>query len=293
MKPKARVSVIIPAWNAAAFIAETLAALQTQTLTDWEAVVVDDGSTDSTADVVAGFAAQDGRIRLLRQANSGPGAARNHGMSETTAPFLLFLDSDDLPLPHALASFVAVLEARPETVGVYGLYETFGVGIKPEAPPHSDRGDFLTRMLEFVPMGLHISNFMVRRSAVEAIGGWDGSFPVCEDWYLWVRLANDAPSGIVALPELTMRIRRHGGQLSRHVARMETDMRLAQAKARRAGAFRGWLHYRWCRSLFALILAASYIKDQGRWGAGLRCAMEAVWWHPAPVALRAWKLAVR
>lgn len=293
MKATARVSVIIPAFNAAAFIAETLAALQAQTLTDWEAVVVDDGSTDGTAEVVAAVAARDGRVRLLRQANSGPGAARNHGLRETTAPFVLFLDSDDLPLPHALASFVSVLEARPETVGVYGQYETFGAGIRPEAPPHSDRDDFLTRMLEFVPMGLHISNFMVRRSAVEAIGGWHGAFPVCEDWYLWVRLARDAPSGVVALPELTMRIRRHGGQLSRHVARMEADMRLAQGTARRLGAYRSWLYYRWCRSLFALILAASYIKDQGRWGAGLRCALEALWWHPVPVALRVWWLAVR
>ena len=74
------VSVITPAWNAAEFIRETIDSVQAQTSTDWELVLVDDGSTDDTIAIAESYAAVDRRVRLVRQANSGPSAARNHGM---------------------------------------------------------------------------------------------------------------------------------------------------------------------------------------------------------------------
>ncbi len=281
-----RVSVVIPAYQAEAFLGETLAALQAQTLADWEAWVVDDGSTDGTAALTQALARTDGRIHLLQQPNQGPAAARNLGLNRCQAPYVLFLDSDDLLLPHALASLTAILDADPQAMAVYGRYQIFGTGIEPQAPAFNTTGTFLHRMLACVPQGLHISAFLVRRPAVEAIGGWDAGLVVCEDWDLWVRLVQCYPDGIRAVAKPVVRIRRHAGQLSRQVALMEYNMRKAQQKAYRNGAYHSRSYYRRCRSIFALVLAASYIRDAGRWGAGLRCALEALVWHPVPVLKR-------
>ena len=103
------VSVVIPAYNAGATIAETLASALGQTYRDLEIIAVDDGSTDDTAAVVAGAAANDPRIRLLRQANSGVAAARNYGIAEARANLIAILDADDLWHPTKVAKQVAAI----------------------------------------------------------------------------------------------------------------------------------------------------------------------------------------
>src|SRR6266508_5717575 len=95
-----RVSVIIPAHNAAATIAETLDSLCAQTYTDWEAIVVDDGSSDATASVVESYAARDARIQLIRQPQAGVSEARNAGVRLARFDWLLFHDFDDWILPE-------------------------------------------------------------------------------------------------------------------------------------------------------------------------------------------------
>jgi glycosyltransferase involved in cell wall biosynthesis len=97
------VSVITPAFNAAPWIGEAIASVQAQSHPRWELLIVDDGSTDSTAEIVAEYAAADGRIHLFRQANSGlPAIARNRALAEATGDWIAFLDSDDLWLPEKL-----------------------------------------------------------------------------------------------------------------------------------------------------------------------------------------------
>lgn len=90
-----KVSVVIPAHNAAATIAETLQSLQSQSFTGWEAIVVDDGSRDTTSEIVSRFAQEDSRIRIVSQPNQGVSAARNTGIEHAGADWLLFLDADD------------------------------------------------------------------------------------------------------------------------------------------------------------------------------------------------------
>ncbi len=110
----AAVSVVIPAWNAAATIAETLASLQAQHFRNWEAVVIDDGSTDDTSLVAAGFAASDARISIVRQASSGAALARNRGLELIKHPWVLFLDADDWILPEHLERLATLLDSSPE-----------------------------------------------------------------------------------------------------------------------------------------------------------------------------------
>jgi len=106
------VSVVTPAWNAAGFVEETIRSVQAQTMPDWEMLVVDDCSTDDTAAVVERLAADDPRVRLVRQPrNAGPAMARQAALDRAGGRFVAFLDSDDLWLPHKLERQIAFAQA--------------------------------------------------------------------------------------------------------------------------------------------------------------------------------------
>src|SRR5579862_8348566 len=114
-----RISVIIPAYNAEQTIGESLESLLAQTCPHWEAIVVDDGSTDSTGEIARQFAARDSRIRMIQQANGGESAARNTGISRATYEWLLFLDADDWIAPRYIERMTAELIANPELDAVH------------------------------------------------------------------------------------------------------------------------------------------------------------------------------
>src|SRR6476469_1863340 len=113
------VSVVIPAYNAAETIADTLSSLCAQLFVNWEAIVVDDGSIDATAAVVESFVERDSRFRLIRQPQSGVSAARNAGVGHARHDWLLFLDADDWILPAHLERLTGVLAADPSLDGVH------------------------------------------------------------------------------------------------------------------------------------------------------------------------------
>jgi glycosyltransferase involved in cell wall biosynthesis len=122
-------SVVIPAYNAAATIGETVASAMAQTIPPREIIVVDDGSTDATA-AVAGEAA--GPVVVIRRANSGPGGATTAGMRRVTEPFFATLDADDLWLPHKIARQAMEFERDPDVAGVFTLARMFHDGTAPD-----------------------------------------------------------------------------------------------------------------------------------------------------------------
>src|SRR5262245_50985738 len=103
------VSVIIPLYNKATTVERTLASIDAQTIRDFEVIVVDDGSTDGSADLIAAW--PEPRIRLIRQENAGPGAARNKGLAEANGRYVAFLDADDEWLPEFLEHSLHLLES--------------------------------------------------------------------------------------------------------------------------------------------------------------------------------------
>lgn len=185
----AHITVLIPCYNGERFIGQAIQSVLDQTCQDFEIVVVDDGSTDRSPQVVEGF--HDPRIRLLFQANGGPGKARNTGARATAGEFLAFLDADDLALPHRFASQLAILESDPQLSVVGSGYVWIDeTGAELPWPHHSwqhapDPNDLATWLVDcpFVP-----SATMLRRQAWEDVGGFEEDLPGTEDWNLWMRL---------------------------------------------------------------------------------------------------------
>jgi glycosyltransferase involved in cell wall biosynthesis len=198
--PSPLVTVIVPAYNYGKFIAETLRSVQKQTYQQWECIVVDDGSTDDTGAVVAGFVARDGRIKYVRQANLGLAAARNTGIANSAGDYLQFLDADDLLERRKLERQVEILEQHPQVDIVFAdarYFKTEAVGKLlfsqdeenlPWVTNLSARGKEVLRRL--VGNNIMVVNApLLRRSVINDVGLFDGSVKGIEDWHYWVRCA--------------------------------------------------------------------------------------------------------
>lgn len=207
------VSVVIPTRDRAGLVGRAIRSVLSQTWSDLELLVIDDGSADATAEVVAGFA--DSRIQLVScRPAVGPGAARNEGIRRARGQWVAFLDSDDEWLPEKLEWQVARLEAaRPRATVAYCLAQVddaitarrFVVGL----PPH--RGDVLDRLLAgWCP--LTTSAFLVDRAALLGVGGFDPAFTCGEDYDLWLRLAMSAHRFVVVDRPLVIK---HEGEYPR------------------------------------------------------------------------------
>jgi len=218
------VSVITPAWNAAGYIRETIDSIRAQTFTDWELVLVDDGSTDDTIAIVESYAAVDPRIRLVRQSNSGPSAARNHGMRVAAGDFFAFLDSDDTWDSTFLAAQLAMFERYPETGLVTGNgYFRGGPFDGRPARPAGGAGRVLP-LTELIADECAIFIMTVfRRAVYDTIGGFDETQWTSEDYDFWLRAAL---AGFVFRrnPRPLGHYRVRGNSLSRNRARMIRGM---------------------------------------------------------------------
>lgn len=186
------VSVILPVRDAAATVGRAVASIRAQTLTDWELIVVDDGSRDTTAEAVEAAAEGDPRIRLLRRSASGIVAALNAGLAVARGVLVARMDADDFSLPERLERQVALLEARPD-VGVASCRVAFG-GDMAAARGYFLHVEWLNRLCEpdelarerFVDAPVAHPSVMFRRELVDRLGGYrETGWP--EDYELWLR----------------------------------------------------------------------------------------------------------
>lgn len=181
-----RTSIIIPAFDAEDTLATTLDSVLAQTFSDWEAIVVDDGSRDGTIAVAEAFAARDRRIRVVSQVNGGVSAARNLGLAEARGTYGLFLDADDTILPAHLATLIAL--ASPDTLAVCAYAYRTPEGNTVPATFHARLADDAVSLLsDFCALAVHTA--LVPLDAARAAGGFDTTLKTCEDWDLWLRLA--------------------------------------------------------------------------------------------------------
>ena len=186
------VSVIIATYNYGHYLAGALDSVLAQTFTDWEAIVVDDGSTDPTPEVVRPYL-QDFRVRYHRTDHLGQPAAKNAGIRLARAPLIAFLDADDAWLPKKLASQVELFRRDPELGVGYArrlLMDEDG-RLLPTAPCELYRGNVLPRI--FKDNFVCFSSSMVRRAVLDDVGLFDERIPLAIDYDLWLRVARRVP----------------------------------------------------------------------------------------------------
>lgn len=229
------VSVIIPAYNVAGFVADAIRCALTQTRPPHEIVVVNDGSTDDTARVLDRFGDQ---IRVISQPNAGLAAARNAGAAAARGEWLAFLDADDLWHPTKLEHQLAVAQDHHALIysdrmnigdiGDVPLVQSLGVALR--------EGDIFEALLTTGNF-ITASSAMIRADVFRALGGFDPHLRAAEDWDLWLRVAADHPVGVCRVPVVSYRI--HAGMMSGDPRRMQqarqivVDRALSSARGRR------------------------------------------------------------
>ena len=189
----ATVDIIIPAFNAARFLPFSLESVVSQTFDDWRILLVDDGSTDNTAEAVAPFLDRLGsKLRYIKQENRGLPAARNTAIRASTAEFLALLDADDVWLPCRLLESLKILRERPRVGLVYGLI----TGIDQENRPGitwggnlSDADGHIAPQIYMRKVDLPCPTITFRRKCMDEVGFFDETMRATEDRDLWLRIA--------------------------------------------------------------------------------------------------------
>lgn len=183
------VSVVIPTYNRAWVLRDTINSVLDQTFDSYELIVVNDGSTDNTRTLLEGYE----KIIVLDQANKGVSAARNRGIVAARGEYVAFLDSDDLWLPEKLAAQVAFFQANPEAL-VCQTQETWirnGRRIYPKHRHRKQSGMFFERSLELCLVSP--SAVMMKKDLFTEVGLFDEHLPACEDYDLWLRVGARIP----------------------------------------------------------------------------------------------------
>lgn len=228
-----RVSVVMSVRDGEAFVAAALTSILRQTMTDFECVVIDDGSSDGTPALLERAASQDARLRLVRrEGGGGLVAALNHGCSLARAPLIARMDADDVALPDRLARQLERLARQPSLVvlGAAAIFVDAQDRPLPADPtPMGPRT--LAQALERGDCPLIHPTVVMRRAAFEAVGGYRACIAHAEDYDLWLRLAERGE--LDNLTEPVLRYRRHPQQVSiRHYAEQAVSNLAARASAR-------------------------------------------------------------
>ena len=199
------VSVIIPTFNRAAVLGRAMDSVLGQTYPHFELIVVDDGSTDQTRDLVVSC---DATIRYLYQPNQGPAAARNAGIAAARFDLLAFLDSDDCFVPQKLTLQVAAMQAAPacRISHTNEIWYRNGLHLNQKKKHRKASGDIFAQSLALCVVGM--STVMARREFFARVGLFDETFPCCEDYDLWLR-ASPSESFLLVDEPLTIK---HGGR---------------------------------------------------------------------------------
>jgi glycosyltransferase involved in cell wall biosynthesis len=272
------VSIVMPCFNAATHLPDSVGSVLAQTMGDWELIVVDDGSTD--ASLVWLRSQTDPRIRPLSQANQGVSSARNAGLAVAHGVYVAFLDADDTWASDFLEKMRAALQNRPDAVLAYCGWQNLGLpGGRgaPFVPPDYETPAKAETLFAGCRWPIHAA--LVRREAVATAGGFDPTLKNAEDYALWLRVATNAP--IVRVPELLAFYHFHGnGQASDDRARAA----LQQWQAQRA--------YLVAQPAFAAALGAARVRALTT-GELLKSGFDCYWQRDLPAARQIFRTVMR
>ncbi|MCL1475708.1 glycosyltransferase [Argonema antarcticum] len=215
------ISVIIPVYNSAKTIRETIQSVLNQTISDFELIIINDGSLDASIEVISSI--QDDRIKVFSYPNVGISPSRNRGLALAQGEFIAFLDHDDLWTPDKLELQLKALQENPDAAVAYSwvdLIDESGEFIRHHTR-YSVSGDAFPKLL--LDNIIHTaSNPLIRKSALIEVGGFDESVFGPEDWDLFLRLA--ARYHFVAVPRTQVLFRMTATSASTNIVRMETQI---------------------------------------------------------------------
>ncbi|MBW4513096.1 MAG: glycosyltransferase [Scytonematopsis contorta HA4267-MV1] len=213
-----KISVIIPAYNSENTIAKTITSVLKQTFDDWELIVINDGSSDSTLEIISSF--QDERIKVFSYPNAGGNISRNRGLDLAIGEFVSFLDADDLWTPDKLELQLQLLQENPQVAVAYSWTNYIDENDKfILSGRHSTfNGDVYEKLIiaNFLENG---SNPLIRKTAILELGGFDKDLPASQDWDMYLRLA--AKHHFMAVPKAQILYRVSGNSLSTNLVRQE------------------------------------------------------------------------
>ncbi|MCU0523780.1 MAG: glycosyltransferase [Elainella sp. Prado103] len=220
------ISVIVPAYNAEATLLTTLQSVQQQTFSDFELIVINDGSTDRTLEILQAF--DDRRLKFFSVKNGGPAWARNHGLAAATGEFIAPLDADDQWTPEKLELQLAALQQHPEAGVAYSWTCNIKDGQVISRVEPTYNGEVYADLLmgNFLSNG---SNPLIRRQAIEVVGEFDCNFPLVCDWDYWLRLAAQYPFVLVPQHQILYRLSNQSLTTQIEIQKQENLRLLTQA----------------------------------------------------------------
>lgn len=199
------ISVIIPVYNGKKTINKTIESILNQTISDWELIIINDGSQDGTLEVVSNI--RDSRLKIFSYPNSGQAISRNRGISHAVGEFITFSDADDLWTPDKLEAQLKALQVNPQAAVAYSwtdYIDEFGQFLRSGTRLNAT-GDVYKKLLvrNFLENG---SNPLIRKQALTEVGGFDGSLTPAEDWDMYLRLASRYHFAAVPSPQILYRV---------------------------------------------------------------------------------------
>lgn len=277
------ISIVIPAYNAANYVAESIQSVLNQTITNWELIVIDDGSTDNTSEIATGYLS-DPRITLIKQANKGVSAARNAGIRQAKGRFITFLNVDDAYLPGNLSEKYTLLTKDNSIDFVYCDVmqcdeKLNDMKIEKGAGPDN----LFTKVLQWQGETIPTlpSNIMVKTSLMKERFMFDENLSNCADRYMKILLAKNLKAAYV--PEALVKYRNSPGSMSKKVWLLEHDevyiaKKIIEDKIIPPGKFR--------RKVIAnmfMIVSGSWHKDAGKPMRAMKFALKAVMIYPPAI----------
>lgn len=237
-----RVSIVIPVFNKSLWIEETLKSVESQTFSDWECIIIDDGSTDESLETIRKYTEKSpGRWRVLTQGNSGQCIARNRGIEESSGEYVAFLDGDDTWAPNKLEIQVRILDANPDAALVICPYRIYRQGDgqdRGRVVLHLNSRRMLTNWLNLRGFGAGTeSTGLVRRKFLVAIGGFDPKLSTSAGLDLTLRL--EKLGDVLTAKDTYMKYRIYTGQWHANLETLSSDLESLRTKHRETDRVQG------------------------------------------------------
>jgi glycosyltransferase involved in cell wall biosynthesis len=214
-----KVSVIIPTYNSARYLGDAVDSVLAQSFTDFEVLVIDDGSTDDTASLMCQYSSP---VRYIRQENGGVSRARNRGIDESSGRYVAFLDADDTWHRNKLERQLSALD---QNCDYQACYSAFTIGDNDLSPLETRRSKRCGSTIEDLLLRGNVvgtpSTVLCDRSLFKVTGGFDPETSQCADWDMWVRLASQ--TNFLYLDESLVTYRQHDANMSRNAGLLERD----------------------------------------------------------------------